>query len=457
MIYDVIILGAGPGGYVAAIKAAQMGGRVALIEKEDIGGVCLNWGCIPTKALLKSARLFEEVKKSDFFGIDGIDQSKIRVNWEQMNIRKDAVVKRLVNGVSNLLKRNGVEVFQGTGKVLDKATVSVAGQIIKGKNLIIATGSRAVMPPIEGIEEAVKTGIAITSKEALALKSLPEAIVILGGGVIAVEFATLFNALGSKVTLVQRSARILSNIERELAEGLQRHLVHKGVNIVTNSQIKRIQGKSAVLEVEGEEKICYGDKILVSLGRKPNTEGLEVLGLQMDKNGIQTNEKLETNIQGVYAVGDVNGKYQLAHLASAEGITAVENIFGQENKINYDIVPSCIYSFPEIATVGLTEQEARKQSYDVTVSKFPLSANGKALAEGESIGFVKIVAEKQYGEILGVHIMAVHATDMISEAIVSMQMEGTVYDVAQAIHPHPTLSEIMMEAAHGAIHKPIHH
>ncbi len=457
MIYDVIILGAGPGGYVAAIKAAQMGGRVALIEKEDIGGVCLNWGCIPTKALLKSARLYEEIKKSDFFGIDGIDKDKIRVNWEQMNTRKDVVVKRLVNGVTNLLKKNGVEVFQGIGKLQDKNTVVVGGQILKGKNLIIATGSRAVMPPIEGIEEATKAGIAITSKEALGLKDLPAEVVILGGGVIAVEFATLFNALGSKVTLVQRSARILTNVEEELAEGLQRHLIDKGIDIITNSQIKRVQGKSVVLEVMGKEKICYGDKILVSLGRKPNTDGLEVLGLEMDKNGIRTNEKLETNIPGVYAIGDVNGKYQLAHLASAEGITAVENIFGQESKINYEIVPSCIYSFPEIATVGLTEQDARKQGYDVTISKFPLSANGKALAEGESIGFVKIVAEKQYGEILGVHIMAVHATDMISEAIVSMQMEGTVYDVAQAIHPHPTLSEIMMEAAHGAIHKPIHH
>ncbi|AOT71042.1 dihydrolipoyl dehydrogenase [Geosporobacter ferrireducens] len=457
MIYDVIILGAGPGGYVAAIKAAQMGGRVALIEKEDIGGVCLNWGCIPTKALLKSARLYEEIKKSDFFGIDGIDKDKIRVNWEQMNTRKDVVVKRLVNGVTNLLKKNGVEVFQGIGKLQDKNTVVVGGQILKGKNLIIATGSRAVMPSIEGIEEAAKAGIAITSKEALGLKDLPAEVVILGGGVIAVEFATLFNALGSKVTLVQRSARILTNVEEELAEGLQRHLIDKGIDIITNSQIKRVQGKSVVLEVMGKEKICYGDKILVSLGRKPNTDGLEVLGLEMDKNGIRTNEKLETNIPGVYAIGDVNGKYQLAHLASAEGITAVENIFGQESKINYEIVPSCIYSFPEIATVGLTEQDARKQGYDVTISKFPLSANGKALAEGESIGFVKIVAEKQYGEILGVHIMAVHATDMISEAIVSMQMEGTVYDVAQAIHPHPTLSEIMMEAAHGAIHKPIHH
>ena len=457
MIYDVMILGAGPGGYVAAIKAAQMGGRVALIEKEDIGGVCLNWGCIPTKALLKSARLYEEVKKSDFFGIDGIEKDKIHVNWEQMNIRKDGVVKQLVKGVTNLLKRNGVEVFQGVGKIQDKNTVIVGGQILKGKNLIIATGSRAIMPAIDGMEQAVKAGIAITSKETLALKTLPPKIIILGGGVIAVEFATLFNALGSKVVLVQRSSRILTNTDEELAEGLQRHLMDKGIDIVTDSQIKRIQGKSVVLEVAGKEKIYYGDKILVSLGRKPNTEGLEVLGLKMDKNGISINEKLETSVPGVYAIGDVNGKYQLAHLASAEGITAAENIFGQESKINYDIVPSCIYSFPEIAAVGLTEKVAREQGYDVTVSKFPLSANGKALAEGESIGFVKIVAEKKYGVILGVHIMAVHATDMISEAIVSMQMEGTVYDVAQAIHPHPTLSEVMMEAAHGAIHKPIHH
>ncbi|MEW9122681.1 MAG: dihydrolipoyl dehydrogenase [Thermotaleaceae bacterium] len=457
MNYDIIILGAGPGGYVAAIKAAQMGSRVALVEKEDIGGVCLNWGCIPTKALLKSARVYQEVQRSDFFGIDGIDKGKLKINWSQMNARKDMVVQRLVKGVENLLKKNGVEVYQGIGKVLDKHRVMVNGETLIGKNLIIATGSRPAIPPIEGMDEAVKVGAVITSKEALQLKAVPKELVILGGGVIAVEFATLFNALGTKVTLIQRSPRILTGTEEELAEALQRHLIDKGVEILTNSQILSIQGKTVKLQVHGKEMLRKGDYILISLGRKPNIEGLEGLGLAIDKNGIQVNEKLETNIPGIYAIGDVNGKYQLAHLASAEGITAVENIFGRENKINYDIVPSCIYSFPEIASVGLTEKAAREKGYDITVSKFPLSANGKALAEGESMGFIKIIAEKQYGEIIGVHIMAVHATDMIAEAIVSMQMEGTVYDVAQAIHPHPTLSEIMMEAAHGAIDKPIHH
>lgn len=442
---------------MAAIKAAQMGSRVALVEKEDIGGVCLNWGCIPTKALLKSARVYQEVQRSDFFGIDGIDKGKLKINWSQMNARKDMVVQRLVKGVENLLKKNGVEVYQGIGKVLDKHRVMVNGETLIGKNLIIATGSRPAIPPIEGMDEAVKVGAVITSKEALQLKAVPKELVILGGGVIAVEFATLFNALGTKVTLIQRSPRILTGTEEELAEALQRHLIDKGVEILTNSQILSIQGKTVKLQVHGKEMLRKGDYILISLGRKPNIEGLEGLGLAIDKNGIQVNEKLETNIPGIYAIGDVNGKYQLAHLASAEGITAVENIFGRENKINYDIVPSCIYSFPEIASVGLTEKAAREKGYDITVSKFPLSANGKALAEGESMGFIKIIAEKQYGEIIGVHIMAVHATDMIAEAIVSMQMEGTVYDVAQAIHPHPTLSEIMMEAAHGAIDKPIHH
>lgn len=442
---------------MAAIKAAQMGSRVALVEKEDIGGVCLNWGCIPTKALLKSARVYQEVQRSDFFGIDGIDKGKLKINWSQMNARKDMVVQRLVKGVENLLKKNGVEVYQGIGKVLDKHRVMVNGETLIGKNLIIATGSRPAIPPIEGMDEAVKVGAVITSKEALQLKAVPKELVILGGGVIAVEFATLFNALGTKVTLIQRSPRILTGAEEELAEALQRHLIDKGVEILTNSQILSIQGKTVKLQVHEKEMLRKGDYILISLGRKPNIEGLEGLGLAIDKNGIQVNEKLETNIPGIYAIGDVNGKYQLAHLASAEGITAVENIFGRENKINYDIVPSCIYSFPEIASVGLTEKAAREKGYDITVSKFPLSANGKALAEGESMGFIKIIAEKQYGEIIGVHIMAVHATDMIAEAIVSMQMEGTVYDVAQAIHPHPTLSEIMMEAAHGAIDKPIHH
>jgi dihydrolipoamide dehydrogenase len=416
----------------------------------------LNWGCIPTKALLKSARVYQEILRGEFFGIEGIEKNNLKINWEQMGSRKDMVVKRLVNGVKGLLKKNGVDVFMGTGVFKDKETIVIGDKTLKTKNLIIATGSRPSIPNIEGLHLSMEKGIAITSQGALQLSNLPKDMVILGGGVISVEFATLFNALGTKVTLLQRSGRILNGTDEELAMALQKHLIEQGVQIITNCQLKKVEGNQVICQVDGREVSYSGEKILVSLGRQPNVEGMESLGIAYDKKGIKVDDYLQTNVPGVYAIGDVNGKYQLAHLASAEGVTAAENIAGKNKSINYKLIPSCIYSFPELAAVGMTEAEAKEEDYDVVVSKFPLSANGKALAEGESIGFVKIIAEKRYGEILGVHIMAVHATDMISEAVVSMEMEGTVHDVAKAIHPHPTLSEIVMEAAHGAIDKPIH-
>ncbi|GAB6086631.1 dihydrolipoyl dehydrogenase [Alkaliphilus crotonatoxidans] len=456
MKYDVIVLGGGPGGYVAAIKAAQMGGKVALIEKEALGGVCLNWGCIPTKALLKNARVYQDILKSDFYGIEGIEKEKIKVNWPQMLKRKDKVVKRLVMGVEGLMKKNKIDLYRGFGQVLDATHVEVNDQRLEGNRLILATGASPMMPDIKGLKEGYEKGIVLTSKELLSMEKLPETMVILGGGVIAVEFATLLNTLGVKVTLLQRSEGILSGTEREMAATLSKHLTHNGVNIITKASVKAIDGHIVIAAINGEEKQFKGDKILLSLGTKPNLKGLEGLSLEVNQRGIVTNDKLETSIKGVYAIGDLNGKYMLAHVASAEGIVAASNAMGEEEYLNYKIIPSCIYSFPEIASVGLTEEEAKAQGYQVLVSRFPLSANGKALAEGESIGFVKVVADQQYGEILGTHIMAVHATDMIAEAVISMELEGTAHDVAKAIHPHPTLSEIVMEAAHGIMGKPIH-
>lgn len=456
MKYDVIVLGGGPGGYVAAIKAAQMGGKVALIEKEALGGVCLNWGCIPTKALLKNARVYQDILKSDFYGIEGIEKEKIKVNWPQMLKRKDKVVKRLVMGVEGLMKKNKIDLYRGFGQVLDATHVEVNDQRLEGNRLILATGASPMMPDIKGLKEGYEKGIVLTSKELLSMEKLPETMVILGGGVIAVEFATLLNTLGVKVTLLQRSEGILSGTEREMAATLSKHLTDNGVNIITKASVKAIDGHIVIAAINGEEKQFKGDKILLSLGTEPNLKGLEGLSLEVNQRGIVTNDKLETSIKGVYAIGDLNGKYMLAHVASAEGIVAASNAMGEEEYLNYKIIPSCIYSFPEIASVGLTEEEAKAQGYQVLVSRFPLSANGKALAEGESIGFVKVVADQQYGEILGTHIMAVHATDMIAEAVISMELEGTAHDVAKAIHPHPTLSEIVMEAAHGIMGKPIH-
>lgn len=356
-----------------------------------------------------------------------------------------------------LFKKNKVDLFEGMGKVLDKNKVEVNGEVIIGDNLIIATGAKDNLPPIDGLETVLESGKIINSKGALQLEEIPKDLVIVGGGVIAVEFATLFNSLGSKVTLIQRSNRILSSTEKEMVTTLQKYLIRKGINIVTDTKLKSVTEDGVLIDHKGEEKLFKGDKYLISLGLKPQLKGIENLNLELDSKGfVKTNERMETNIKGVYAIGDLNGKFALAHVASAEGIVAAENIMGRDSTMNYNIVPSCIYTFPELASVGLTEEEAKEKGYDITVSKFPLAANGKALAEGETLGFAKIISDNKYGEILGVHIMASNATDMISEAIVAMQIEGTVYDVAKAIHPHPTLSEIVMEAAFGAVDKPIH-
>lgn len=455
--YDLVVIGGGPGGYVAAIKAAQLGGKVAVVEKEKLGGVCLNWGCIPTKTLLKTAKLYEDILRGEEFGIVGIDDSDVKIDWNLLTKRKDKVVKKLVSGIYTLFKKNKIDLYEGMGKVVDRNKVEVGGETITGENLIIATGAKDNVPSIEGLDKALESGKIINSKGALQLEEVPKDLVIIGGGVIAVEFATLFNTLGSNVTLIQRSSRILSSTEKEMANTLQKQLIRKGINILTDTRLKSITEAGVLIDHKGEEKLFKGDKYLISLGLKAQLNGIENLDLELDAKGfVKTNEKMETSIKGVYAIGDLNGKFALAHVASAEGIVAAENIMGKDSTMNYDIVPSCIYTFPELASVGLTEEEAKNRGYDITVSKFPLAANGKALAEGETIGFAKIISDNQYGEVIGTHIMASNATDMISEAIMTIQIEGTVYDISKAIHPHPTLSETVMEAAFGAIDKPIH-
>jgi dihydrolipoamide dehydrogenase len=453
--YDIAVLGGGPGGYVAAIKAAQLGAKTILIEEKNLGGVCLNEGCIPTKALLKSARVFEEVMSSEKYGIKITDKTAISVDWQAMQNRKTSVVSKLTGGVKSLLKQNGVEVISGRGEVLDKNTLKAGEELINTKNLIIATGSSPALPPIPGLQEALKAGFAVTSSEALAFSELPKEFIVAGGGVIGIEFAVLFNSLGCKVTVLEKF-QMLGSLDKDIRLYMEKLLKEKGIKIFNNADIQSFEENKVIAKIEGKTECFTGDKILVSLGRVPNVKGLEKLGLNIDKKGIVTDERLRTNIPGIYAIGDVNGKQMLAHVASAEGITAVENIMGKNTTINYDKVPSCIYSFPEVGTVGLTEEEAVKRGHKVKTGTFPMTANGKALAEGEVEGFIKIVADAQYGEVLGVHIVASHATDMIAEIVTAMELEGTIYDLAKAIHPHPTLSEVVMEAAHGAIDMPIH-
>lgn len=460
--YDVIVLGAGPGGYVAAIRAAQLGAKVAVVDKEAIGGVCLNWGCIPTKTLLKNAKIYKNILHGDFYGIDGVDIDKVKPNWQSMMQRKNDVVDKLVSGIKVLLEKNNVDIYMEFGEFLDKNHIKVGEETLYGEKMIIATGTSPKAPNIEGIQESIKDGYMITAKGLLSMEELPDSMIILGGGVIAVEFATLMSTLNVNVTLIQRSPRILSGMDTELADNLARQLKKNKVKVVTNTSLKSIDGNKVTVEVKGKkgkeskDKVFEAEKILLSLGIKPNLEGLEKLDLQIDRGGIETNEKMETNIKGVYAIGDINGKYNLAHVASAEGIVAAENAMGENQAMSYKAIPSCVYTFPELASVGLTEEEAEEKDFEIIVSKFPVSANGKAMAEGEKAGFVKIIAEKESGKVLGVHIMTTTATDMIAEAVMVMELGGTAKDIAKAVHPHPTLSEMVMETAHDIVGHPIH-
>lgn len=454
--YDVIVVGGGPGGYVAAIKASQLGSKVALIEGDRIGGVCLNYGCIPTKTLLRSAKLFQDLMISESFGIDIDNLSDVKINWDNLMKRKDAVVNKIVGGVEQLVKFNKIDVYKGYGHAIDAHTVVVGDETLSAKNLILATGSSVLIPDIPGIDEAQLAGFVIDSTGAIKLPKQPKSVTILGGGVIAIEFATLFNSLGTKVTLLQRSDTILKNLDHDVRNTIQRHLTETGVEIVTDAKITKVDGGTVHYTIEGKSLSVTSDKILASLGRVPNLKGFEPLGIKTDKRGVIVDEHMQTNVKGVYAIGDMCGKMMLAHVASAEGIVAAEAIHDEKTSIDYHKVPSCIYSFPEVGVIGYSEEAAVEAGFDVGTSLFPLSANGKAVAEGETTGFVKIVHDKKYGEVIGVHIVASHATDMIAEAAISMELEGTIYDIAKTVHPHPTLSEIVMEAAHGAVDKPIH-
>lgn len=454
--YDVIVIGGGPGGYVAAIKAAQMDLKTALIEANRVGGVCLNVGCIPTKTMLKSAKVYQEVLESAKYGIDLAEGTTPKINWGNLMKRKEGVVDKIVGGVELLLRHNKVDVYKGYGEALSPTQVKVGDETLETKHLILATGSSVMVPEVPGIHEAMAMGKVIDSTGAMNLPHQPKTMTILGGGVISVEFATLYRSLGTEVTILQRSSSLLKNLDKDVRNLMQRHLKKIGVKIITDMTLKQIEGGTVHYEKDGKTLSVESDYVLASLGRVPNLKGFEALQLKTDKRGVVVDDHMRTSVPNVYAIGDMCGKMMLAHVASAEALVAVEAILGHAQTIDYNKVPSCIYSFPEVGVIGFTEDDAIKAGYDVGTSMFPLSANGKAMAEGDTTGFVKIVHDKKYGEVIGVHIVAAHATDMISEAAITMELEGTVHDVAKTIHPHPTLSEIVMEAAHGAVHKPIH-
>ncbi|MBN7773114.1 dihydrolipoyl dehydrogenase [Clostridium aminobutyricum] len=452
--YEVLVIGGGPGGYVAAIKAAQMGKKTAIVEKAHFGGTCLNVGCIPTKALLRSAEALNEVKESATFGVTGVDIANAKLDLKRVQERKKQVITQLVGGVQGLLKGNGVTLINGEGNLIDKNTLEAAGKKYTADYIIIATGSDVKNLPIT---ISPKRQV-LTSKEMLELSETPKTMTIIGGGVIGIEFAYFLASIGTKVTVIEFLDRILPMVDEEITAQVAANLVKMGITIHTGAKVTEITDQSVRFEKAGEVQEVEAEKVLMAVGRAPRLDGIpcEALGIKTERGAIVTDECLKTSVSNIYAIGDVNGKAMLAHTASMEGIVAVENICGHKSAMDYGKIPSAIYVQPEIASVGLTEAEAKAKYGQVKVGKFPLLANGKAKVAGEERGLVKVILEPKYGEIVGVHMYCIHATDMISEAVVAMKLEGTAEEVANAIHPHPTVSEVMHEAMHAATGKAIH-
>ena len=457
----VLIIGGGPGGYVAAIRAAQLGAKVTVIEKQWLGGTCLNVGCIPTKVLLHTAEILTEMKQADLIGISV--EGKFDVDWASLQNRKKAVVKKLVDGVKYLLKANKVEVIEGKASFIDKNTIKIdkedgPSMEMTASEIIVATGSEPFIPPIKGADlEDV-----IDSTEALSLEKIPESIVIIGGGVIGTEFATVFNSLGSKVTIVEMLPYILPPIDREIGEMTKKILSKEGVKIYTGAKVTGIeQGENGIIVsvLLGDKEIkIEGNKALVAVGRRAVVKGLNIenAGVALDRGNIVVDKSMKTNVEGIYAIGDVTGINMLAHVASEQGVVAVENIMGINTEMDYKAIPACVYTKPEIAAVGLTEEEVKEKGIPYKVGKFPLAANGKALIMNETGGFIKIIADEKYDEILGIHILGPRATDIIAEGALALRMECTLEEIITTIHAHPTVGEAMKEAVLAANKKAIH-
>ena len=448
---DVVVIGAGTGGYVAAIRAAQLGAMVTLVEKDKLGGTCLNWGCIPTKALLRGIELMELARKGKSYGVN---VGTVTIDFTQMMARKRQVVQTLVNGLQSLIKGNGIEVIKGVAKVVSPQQVEVKldtgeTQTVAAKKIILAPGSLVATLPIPGADGP---GV-ITSNEALQLTEIPKSMVVIGGGAIGVEFSTIFAGLGTTITILEMMPEIIPTEDQGLARFLKGSLQKKGMEVLTGAEVSGIEdapgGKLVKVSTEAGEKQIKAQLVLMAIGRKPNTEGLglEELGIKTERGRIVVNEKMETNVPNIYAIGDAIGGILLAHVASAEGEVAAENALGKSVVMDYRVVPRCVYTMPEIAAVGITEKEAREAGINVTIGQFPFAANGKAMILEETEGFVKVVTDSGSGEVLGVHIVGPHATDLIAEAALCMKMEGTFEEIISTIHAHPTIAEAIREAA----------
>ncbi|MCY8201192.1 dihydrolipoyl dehydrogenase [Bacillus subtilis] len=469
--YDVVILGGGTGGYVAAIRAAQLGLKTAVVEKEKLGGTCLHKGCIPSKALLRSAEVYRTAREADLFGVE---TAGVSLNFEKVQQRKQAVVDKLAAGVNHLMKKGKIDVYTGYGRILGPSifsplpgTISVErgngeeNDMLIPKQVIIATGSRPRMLP--GLEADGKS--VLTSDEALQMEELPQSIIIVGGGVIGIEWASMLHDFGVKVTVIEYADRILPTEDLEISKEMESLLKKKGIQFITGAKVlpdtmtKTSDDISIQAEKDGETVTYSAEKMLVSIGRQANIEGigLENTDIVTENGMISVNESCQTKESHIYAIGDVIGGLQLAHVASHEGIIAVEHFAGlNPHPLDPTLVPKCIYSSPEAASVGLTEDEAKANGHNVKIGKFPFMAIGKALVFGESDGFVKIVADRDTDDILGVHMIGPHVTDMISEVGLAKVLDATPWEVGQTIHPHPTLSEAIGEAALAVDGKAIH-
>ncbi len=449
MFYDLIIIGAGPGGYNAALRAAHEGLKVLVAEKEKIGGVCLNEGCIPSKSLLYSAKIYDGLKHGEKYGVTAENPS---ISQDAVIDRKNKVVRTLVAGIKSSLKKAGVEVVSGnaviSGKEGDNFKVCIGDDAHTAKHLIIAAGSSAVIPPVSGVKEQYENGFVVTNREILDLREIPKRLVVIGGGVIGLEMASYYNSVGSEVTIIEMLPKIAGNTDAELSELLMKNYAKNGMTFKLGAKLTRVTDNSVIFEKDGVTQELPADKVLMSVGRSANTEGLglDTLGILFDRKGIATDERCMTNVEGVYAVGDINGKIMLAHTAYREGEVAVNSIIGVKDIIDYSIIPSVIYTNPEIASVGDTEQSAADKGYDVSAMTLSMRFSGRYLAENDGgDGICKIIADKKSKTLLGVHMISNYASELIVSAGMMIQSKTAVEDLRKIVFPHPSVAEIIRE------------
>jgi len=462
MNYDLIVIGSGPGGYVAAIRASQLGMKVGVVEKEELGGVCLNWGCIPTKALLRSAEVYHNFNKAKEYGISV--EGEIKPDFEAMVSRSRKVADGMSKGVQYLFKKNQIDHIRGTGKLVDKKTVEVSDTDgntanYSANHIILATGARSKeLPNLKQDGEKV-----IGYREAMTLPKQPKSMIVVGSGAIGSEFADFYNSIGTEVTLVEVLPSVVPIEDQEVSKQLARSFKKKGIKVMTNASIESVDTTGdlckATIKTKKGEETKEAEIVLSAVGITPNLEnlGVEEMGIEMDNGKVKVDEFYRTNMEGVYAIGDIVQGPALAHVASAEGIACVEKIAGKNPEpLDYRNLPSCTYTSPEIASVGMTEEAAKEAGYEIKVGKFPFTASGKANAGGESEGFVKLIFDAQYGELLGAHMIGAHVTEMIGELVVGKKIEATGHEFIKSVHPHPTMSEAIMEAAAAAYDEVIH-